>query len=93
MTPEEQVRGALNAYVRGTPEVPGGGMPALQAFTGPDPVTSPVFWEAIRLLGTNRRALQTGRRYRGGIDKWDRGAFNAEEQRGDDAHTWKGGNV
>jgi hypothetical protein len=86
VTPKELVDQAVVAYVRG-------GMPALQAMTGPDPVESPVFWEAVTRIGANRRALILGRRPRSGVDKWDRGAFNAEEQHDEAVHERKGGNL
>jgi hypothetical protein len=86
VTPKELVDAAVLAYVRG-------GIQALQQVTGPDPVESPVFWEAIQRIGENRRALATGRRYRGGIDRWDQLKAAREEQHDDDRHEWRGGNV
>jgi hypothetical protein len=85
VTPKELVDAAVLAYVRG-------GIQALQQVTGPDPVESPVFWEAVTRIGANRRALQTGR-YRHGVDRWEQLAAAREEQHDDDSWTWKGGNV
>jgi hypothetical protein len=86
VTPKELVDAAVLAYVRG-------GIQALQQVTGPDPVDSPVFWEAVTRIGANRRALVTGRGYKGGVDRWEQLAAAREEQHDDDRHTWKGGNV
>jgi hypothetical protein len=86
LTPKESVDAAVVAYVNG-------GMPALQELTGPDPVESPVFWEAVSRIGANRRALQTGRYRQGGVDRWEQLAAAREEQHDDDRHEWKGGNV
>lgn len=85
MTPREQVDAAVSAYVNG-------GMPALEEITGPDGVDSPVFWEAVTRIGASRRALVTGRGYRGGIDRWDKATFDQEEAHGDAAWEARGGN-
>jgi hypothetical protein len=85
VTPRELVDAAVVAYVTG-------GLEALQQLTGPDPVESPVFWEAVTRIGANRRALQTGR-YRGGVDRWERHDAQQEEARGDARHEARGGNL
>jgi hypothetical protein len=85
VTPKEAVDKAVVAYVEG-------GLPALQELTGPDPVESPVFWEAVSRIGANRRALQTGR-YRHGVDRWEQITAAREEQRDEDYGIWTGGNV
>lgn len=85
MTPKELVDAAVVAYVQG-------GLSALQEVTGPDPVESPVFWEAIARIGANRRALATGR-YRHGVDRWEQIAASREEQHDEQRRERRGGNL